>query len=153
MKKRLQKSATTVFRGCLHTFYKDRRPSEPPEELYTEELYATNEAFHWAGLIYLNRRVLGLPSTSLCVQENVRKVIRSLRSVRRGSNAESCLLFPMFNAGCEAQSEEDRAVFMDRLKEVEGFGMANVGQARHLMETVWATGRPWETLVNGEFIG
>jgi hypothetical protein len=43
---------------------------------------------------------------------------------------------------------------MDRLKAVEGWGMHNVCHARELMEEVWRTGKPWETLVTGdEFFG
>jgi hypothetical protein len=60
----------------------------------------------------------------------------------------------MFTAGCEAQTKQARDLFMDRLKAVEGWGMHNVSRARALMEEVWATGKPWETLVQGdEFFG
>jgi len=42
---------------------------------------------------------------------------------------------------------------MDRLKGVEEFGMSQVNKARTLMQKVWNTGKPWETLVSGEFVG
>ena len=153
LKKRLNASATSYYRGCTHT-----DPSAPPSpgkktQQDVEEIYATNEAYHWAGLIHLSRRVLALPSNDLEVQDSLQKVIHSLTRVRRGSSAESCLLFPMFTAGCEAQTKAERDLFMDRLKAVEGWGMENVLRARVLMEKVWNTGQPWETLVDGQFFG
>lgn len=151
LKKRLNASANTVFRGCVHS---DNRSQSGPRDVNdAAEIYAANEAYHWAGLIHLSRRVLALPSSDPEVQKQVQNVIGSLERVRRGSSAESCLLFPMFTAGCEALRVEQRALFMDRLKAVEGWGMAHVGRARQLMQTAWDTGKPWETLVNGEFFG
>lgn len=154
LKQRLKESATNYYRGCTH-----QDPSSPPSpgkktEQDIQEIYATNEAYHWAGHIHLSRRVLALPSTDPEVQDCVQMVIESLQKVRRGSSAESCLVFPMFTAGCEAQPGEARELFMDRLKAVEGWGMHNVRRARELMEEVWRTGKPWETLVTGdEFFG
>ncbi|KAF2767474.1 hypothetical protein EJ03DRAFT_329235 [Teratosphaeria nubilosa] len=151
--KRFKASATTVYRGCTHTDPSSSGTDNSKSEQDVEEICATNEAYHWAGLIHLLRRILGHPSSSREVQENVHKTIACLRQIRRGSSAESCLTFPMFSAGCEAQSEHDRKIFMDRLKEVEVWGMPHVRRARELMQIVWDTGRPWETLVNGEFFG
>ncbi|TKA25897.1 hypothetical protein B0A50_05652 [Salinomyces thailandicus] len=155
LKRRLEASATTVFRGCMHTAPVDdeHQSKESKVDQEVEEIYATNEAYHWAGLINLSRRVLGLPSTHPDVQHNVRRVLRSLEKIREGSTAEGCLLFPMFSAGCEAQTVEDRRLFMERLKAVEGWGMQHVGRASALMQSVWDTGRPWETMVDGEFLG
>lgn len=155
LKQRLKESATNYYRGCTH----HQDPASPPSpgeksEQDIQEIYATNEAYHWAGHIHLSRRVLALPSEHAEVQDCVRRVMASLQKVRRGSSAESCLLFPMFTAGCEALTQQARDLFMDRLKAVEGWGMHNVCRARALMEEVWATGRPWETLVQGdEFFG
>ncbi|EME80490.1 Serine/threonine protein kinase [Pseudocercospora fijiensis CIRAD86] len=152
LKKRLHASANTVFRGCMHTDT-NQPQSENNQDKDADEIYATNEAYHWAGLIHLSRRVLALPSSDPEVQKQVQNVLESLEKVRRGSTAESCLLFPMFTAGCEALQEDQRMLFMDRMEAVEGWGMAHVGRARQLMQTVWDTGKPWETLVDGEFFG
>jgi hypothetical protein len=153
LKKRFNASATTVYRGCLHTDLNSPYMDEAKAEPDANEICATNEAYHWAGLIHLSRRVLGLQPSAPEVQENVRKIVDALSQVRRGSSAESCLLFPMFTAGCEAQDLEDRRVVMERMKAVEGWGMPHVGRARELMQIVWDTGAPWETLVHGEFFG
>ncbi|KAK5129247.1 hypothetical protein LTR08_003712 [Meristemomyces frigidus] len=153
LQRRLNASATTVYRGCSHTDPNSPLITEHKSEQDVDEIFATNEAYHWAGLIHLSRRVLGCASAASEVQESVQRVISCLQRVRRGSTAESCLLFPMFSAGCEALTEADRLLFMDRLQAVEGWGMQHVGRARALMQRVWDTERPWETLVCGEFLG
>ncbi|KAG9242974.1 fungal-specific transcription factor domain-containing protein [Calycina marina] len=117
------------------------------------EMVATNEAFHWAGLVHLHRRIYGKPSNHPDVQEAVREIFGALYKVRRGSSAEACLLFPMFTAGCDTKDEKQRADILERIKDVERFGMTQVRRARKLMERTWETGRPWETLVVGDFLG
>ncbi|TVY89642.1 hypothetical protein LAWI1_G003595 [Lachnellula willkommii] len=117
------------------------------------EMAATNEAFHWAGLVHLHRRILGKPSTHSDVQNAVREIHGALYKVRRGSSATACLLFPIFTAGCDTQDEKQRVDILERLKGVERFGMTQVHKARTLMERAWETGKPWETLVAGEFFG
>jgi hypothetical protein len=117
------------------------------------EMAATNEAFHWAALVHLHRRVLGKPSTHPDVQNAVREIFGALFKVRKGSSAEACLLFPMFTAGCDSQDEKQRADVLERIKAVERYGMTQVHKARTLMEKAWETGKPWETFVAGEFVG
>ena len=114
---------------------------------------ATNKAFHWAGHVHIHRRILGKPSSHPDVRNAVREIFGALYKVRRGSNAEGCLLFPMFTAGCETQDMNQRADILERMKGVERSGMTQVHKARTLMERVWETGKPWETLVAGEFFG
>jgi hypothetical protein len=87
------------------------------------EMTATNEAFHWAGLVHLHRRILGKPSTHGDVQIAVREIFGALYKVRRGSSAEACLLFPMFTAGCDTQDERQRSDILERIKGVERIGM------------------------------
>jgi hypothetical protein len=90
------------------------------------EIHATNEMFHWGGLVHLYRRVLGKPASDPYVQGAIREIVELLYKVRRGSSAEACLLFPMFVAGCDAQDAGQREKIMDRLRGVEGFGMTQV---------------------------
>ncbi|ELR03944.1 hypothetical protein VC83_09022 [Pseudogymnoascus destructans] len=126
------------------------------EEAYqwdSREMAATNEAYHWAGLIHLHRRVLGKPSTDKDVQTAVREIVNLLHRVRKASAAEACLLFPMFSAGCDAQDAEERSFIMERMRNVEGIGMSQVRKARNLIQNVWDTGKPWEMLASGEFVG
>lgn len=101
-------------------------PSNQDTAWDATEIYATNEMFHWGGLVHLYRRVLGKPASDPCVQNAIREIVELLYKVRRGSSAEACLLFPMFVAGCDAQDQGQKEKIMDRLKGVEGFGMTQV---------------------------
>ncbi|KAG9554217.1 hypothetical protein KCU71_g6674, partial [Aureobasidium melanogenum] len=152
LKQELSHSRHHVQRGCRHSLDEDEKSSERTR-LELQEMVSVNESFHLAGLIHLNRRVLGKPSTDPEIQQSVKLVLKALKDVRRGGTAESSLLFPMFTAGCDAHDPEDREMILERLKLVEGLGMTYVRNARHLMEKSWDTGRPWEVLVAGEFLG
>lgn len=79
------------------------------------ELAATNEAFHWAGLIHLYRRILGRPSEDADVQFAVDEIISCFSRIRRGGSAEACSLFPIFTAGCDAKDEAQRTFVLERL--------------------------------------
>ncbi|KAE8866000.1 hypothetical protein PTNB29_03147 [Pyrenophora teres f. teres] len=139
-----------IRKGCNH---RSSTSSESEGVWDASEIYATNELFHWAGLIHLYRRILGKPAMDAEVQHAVREIIGLLYKVRRGSTAEACLIFPMFAAGCDAQDEGQREKILDRLKGVEGFGLNHVPKISNLMKSVWETGKPWESLVSDEFFG
>ncbi|EKG14629.1 hypothetical protein MPH_08102 [Macrophomina phaseolina MS6] len=147
-----------VYKGCTHGDRSASVNDTPPEDVREpawgeNEIYATNEAFHWAGLVHLLRRVLGRPSADPEVQNAVREIFNTLERVRPDGSAGACLLFPMFTAGCDALEPEQRERLLERLNAVEGFGMSQVQRARELVERVWRTGRPWECEVRGEFFG
>ena len=90
------------------------------------EMHATNEAFHYAGLVHLHRRVLGKPSGDPDVQNAVMHILKCLEKVKRGGNAEACLLFPIFTAGCDSSDEAARRQLLDRVITVESNGMTQV---------------------------
>jgi hypothetical protein len=124
-----------IRKGCRHSSCSSTSSSSAPSSNALSqsdgawdatEIYATNELFHWAGLIHLYRRVLGKPALDPEVQYAVREIIELLYKIRRGSSAEACLLFPMFAAGCDAQDAGQREKILDRLKSVEGFGLNQV---------------------------
>lgn len=143
------------------------------------ELMATNEAFHWAGLVHIYRRILGRQSEDEDVQTAVAKTIACFDNIRRGGTAEQCMLFPMFTAGCDAREESQRTFLLERFEAGKAHGMTQVSRplskgipgaprgpsspygpnkkqvrkARKLMMKVWETGQPWETLLSTEFIG
>ena len=164
----LNAARTHVHKPCPH-----RSDSDTEAGWDGLEMVATNEAFHWAGLVHLNRRILNKEREDPEVQNAVREIVGALYKVRKGGTAEACLLFPMFTAGVEATEERVRARILERVKGVEEFGMTQVSilinltlgyapliyvyiqvhKARTLMETTWETGKPWETLVQGEFFG
>lgn len=118
-----------------------------------DQMAATNEAYHWAALIHLHKRVLGLSPTHEDVQASVGKIISCLDRIEHGGTAETCLLFPIFTAGCELTDESARETILARVRTIEATGMTQVSDARKLMEKVWQEGQPWETLLSTEFIG
>lgn len=132
-----------------------------------DETLATNEAFHWAGLIHIHRRILLKKSSDSSVQLPVAKIMELLTRIKKGGAAEGCLLFPIFTAGCEIGIEKDgdeglseqerrwRSELLERMKWLESGGMAQMGRARRLMERVWVEGcgRSWVEIVEGDFFG
>ncbi|MCJ1474671.1 hypothetical protein MMC13_003331 [Lambiella insularis] len=149
LKTQLRATRNLSHTGCPHR----EAISDTEKGWDAVEMVATNDAFHWAGLIHLNRRVLGKTSDDVEVQASVREIVGSLYKVRKGGTAEACLLFPMFTAGCDAKENSQRNIILERMKSVEATGMTQIRKARKIMEMVWATGKPWESLVHGEFLG
>jgi hypothetical protein len=139
-----------IRKGCNH---RSDAATESEGAWDATEIFATNELFHWAGLIHLYRRVLGKPASDIEVQHAVSEIVGLLYKIRRGSTAEACIIFPMFAAGCDSEDQVQRDTIMERLKSVEGFGMTNTPKVATLLQTVWDTGKPWESLVSGEFFG
>lgn len=121
LKADLQDARLHTYRGCPH-----KHGDDIEDAWDASEMVATNEAFHWAGLIHLDRRVFGKPSTDTEIQLAVGKIVESLEKVRKGSTAEACLLFPMFTAGCHAVGEGRRRRILERLRSVELSGMTQV---------------------------
>jgi len=148
LKKELEEGRNHQFRGCPH-----RRSSSQFDISCDLVLASTNDAFHHAGLIHLNRRILGKPTNNLEVQHSVKEIVASLSKVRKGGTAEACLLFPMFTAGCDAHEEMQRRIVLERVRSVERSGMVQVKRARQLIERVWETGMAWETLAQDQFLG
>jgi len=148
----LNRSLSRIAESCTHNRYANEEQSleNQGDKL---EMDAVNNAFHWAGLIHLHRRLLGKPSGNDDVQNAVSQIMSALCHVRRGSRSEACMLFPMFTAGCSALDERLKADLLERIKGVERAGSAQTRKARALMERVWETGLPWEFLVTDEFPG
>ena len=145
----LTESLSRPARPCTHL----QSSGEAAYHWDSLEMSATNEAFHYAGLVHLHRRILGKNSHHSDVQSAVSEIFGALYKVRKGSSAEACLLFPMFTAGCDCYDDKQRAIILERITSIERTGMTQIHQARKLMERAWETGKPWETLAAGEFFG
>ncbi|MCJ1469016.1 hypothetical protein MMC07_007648 [Pseudocyphellaria aurata] len=122
LKRDLWDSRTHRYSGCPHR----HAGNEIADGWDSLEMVATNDAFHWAGQIHLNRRVLGMNSSDPEVQLAVREIVGALFKVRKGGTAEACLLFPMFTAGCDAQEPAQRDKILERVRSVEESGMTHV---------------------------
>ncbi|TLS27644.1 hypothetical protein PpBr36_05218 [Pyricularia pennisetigena] len=117
------------------------------------EISAVNRAYHHAGSVHLQRRVLGKPTTHPDVRGPIGEIVRCLDEISRGGTAETSMLFPLFTVGCETEDENQRRIVLDRMSCIERTGMEQNRRARELMERVWRTGQPWESLLTTEFIG
>lgn len=118
------------------------------------EMVALNEAYHWAGLVHLHRRVLGKPAGHEDVQAAVLKIHECIDCVPLGGSAEASLLFPLFTAACETLADEPRrARVRERLGSMARSGFLQIVRAKELVEKVWESGRSWDEMVTTEFIG
>ncbi|WDK14016.1 C6 zinc finger domain-containing protein [Colletotrichum graminicola] len=119
--------------------YSMNEPSLPCKHIQSvgagdrQAMVLMNEAFHWAGLIHLHRRVLSKPSGHADVQEAVRSIIVCLESIQPGGSAETGFLFPMFTAGCNALHEDQRSKILERFKSVETNGMTQARVLLHIL--------------------
>ncbi|CAN8098977.1 unnamed protein product [Discula destructiva] len=138
------------------------RPPQPCKHLHASGnvarweqrgIAALNEAYHWAIMVHLHRRVLGRPSGHEDVQAAVLKIHACLALVPLGSDAEASMLFPLFTAACETVGEELRARVRDRLDSIRRTGFLQVEKARALIEKVWTTGQSCDVHLTTEFIG
>lgn len=145
----LRAARPTTFRECAYNKYADYHSAG----VGALEMVAVNDSFHWAGLIHIYRRILGKQSHDEEVQIAVREILSALDKIRIGGSAENGMIFPIFTAGCEANVPNDRAKLFQRLMNVEANGLTQVHRARKLMQKVWSTHQPWESLVAGEFCG
>ena len=120
----LARARSQKYTVCPH------RQSSTEQDMAWEnvEMAALNEAFHWAGMVHLNRRVLCLPQESEEVQGAVREIVGTIYKVRKGGSAEACLIFPLFTAGCEARENTQRELILSRIKSVEESGMTQVSR-------------------------
>lgn len=162
LKKDLESSRKHEHRQCHHhspVLSKATLTYAPPPNQTdlsvkeAEESLATNDAFHWAGLVHLLRRVYNTPRSDPQVQSAVDCIMKALNTLRQLGSAEACSLFPIFTAGVETEDKLHRAEILSRLKGAEGLGMCQVNRARKIMEESLRTNAGWETLVNGDFFG
>ena len=98
-----------------------------------DEIRSTNLLYHWAGVIQVHRRVLNSAPESAQVRIAVGAVLAQLETIRAGSPAEACLLFPIFTAGCETSDPEEQMRFKRKIGDIEGFGMKQVSSFLPLM--------------------
>lgn len=93
------------------------------------EMDSASEAFHWAGIVCLRRRILRKPSTDDQVQDGVQRIWECIQHIRREKEADTACVFPLFIAGCETEDTAQRRLILARLKSAEKSGMK---QVRHI---------------------
>ncbi|KAL4751443.1 hypothetical protein BDW72DRAFT_192985 [Aspergillus terricola var. indicus] len=74
----------------------------------------------------------------------IASLLKRLKTHPIDKNCEfSALTFPLFIAGCETHSEEDRELIWDMLSVVEAnFGIGNVKRAKEVLRIVWSSCSP-----------
>ncbi|KAJ5824942.1 hypothetical protein N7447_007282 [Penicillium robsamsonii] len=117
------------------------------------DMIAIEEAFRFAGILHLHRRILGSPPDSLPVKKALRKLIDALGRMRPGAATEVCSLFPLFTAGCESRDSVQKEKILDRFFVLESSGMKQIQNARQLMQHCWDKDLPWIALASGQFLG
>jgi Fungal specific transcription factor domain len=119
----LRESSQLRVTTCPHEALNSPRPLEAPHSTDLKELMSVNVIYHWAGIIQLHRRVLNTPQDSEEVIFAIDKVLELLGTMRAGSPAEACMLFPIFSAGCEARDNERIGAFRRRTGDISRLGM------------------------------
>ncbi|CAG8077128.1 unnamed protein product [Penicillium olsonii] len=119
----------------------------------SSDMMAIEEAFRFAGLLHLHRRVLGSSPDSFPVKEVLRKLVDALGRMRPGAATEVCSLFPLFTAGCESKDPTQRSKLLDRFLVLERSGMKQIQNARQLVQCCWERKLPWVALAGGQFLG
>ncbi|KAJ6783604.1 hypothetical protein PWT90_05280 [Aphanocladium album] len=117
------------------------------------EMDAASQAFHWAGIVCLRRRILRKNSGDEEVQDGVQRIWECIQHIRREKEADTACVFPLFVAGCETNEVAQRKLILARFKSAETSGMKQVKRARKLMEASWRGEQPWFDLLQDEFIG
>ncbi|KAJ3496481.1 hypothetical protein NLG97_g2628 [Lecanicillium saksenae] len=144
---RFKESMTRPVKVCRHL----RRNKIEMRSL--TEMDAASQAFHWAGIVCLRRRILGRDSGDEEVQDGVQRIWECIQHIRREKEADTACVFPLFIAGCETNEVAQRKMILARLKSAEKSGMRQVKRARKLMEASWREEQPWFDLLQDEFLG
>jgi hypothetical protein len=141
------KDRTALLRNVAAGFalLKARLDSILPRRAFTSATAASSSSYHVAlfrvfvltGHLYLRQSVLRSNSTAIESQLLVSQLIEASRFIV-GTPAESALLFPLFVAGVDAATAEDRVGVSELLDGLwVSCGIKNIRTARALMEEVW----------------
>jgi Fungal specific transcription factor domain len=105
-----------------------------------EELRDTHPAFVHTALLHLHRRVQLLPKSHPKVRNDVTNILRVVQNVRPFSPANVLLIWPLFSAGCETDSAEERAIVDERMSIMQSLGMGNFTRGREALTRFWGSG-------------
>ncbi|PLB53356.1 hypothetical protein P170DRAFT_380002 [Aspergillus steynii IBT 23096] len=141
----IEQKAEELKRSIL---YMIRRDTElglkfPDQALITPEttfqFQACNTAYQYSGLIYLYRRVQGLPTSSNEVQGCVREILNAVSSILPVTTLSPWILLttPIYTAGCEAMAQ-DRNLVKEILQDLyHALHIRNIMRALGLLEKRW----------------
>ncbi len=125
LENRFKESMTKPVKVCHHL-----RKNKIDMRSLTE-MDAASQSFHWAGIVYLRRRILCKGSGDEEVQDGVQRIWECIQHIRREKEADTACLFPLFIAGCETNEDAQRKLILARLKSAEKSGMKQVRTTRN----------------------
>ncbi|KAH8431964.1 fungal specific transcription factor domain-containing protein [Aspergillus melleus] len=123
------------------------------QDSMSTDIVAMDQAFRYAGLVHLQRRVLGASPSSPALNNALEELMNCLTLIQSGSPVEVGAVFPLFTAGCECRDLEQRTEIQARFELLESTGLKQIQNARALMQKCWKEDRLWIALAQGEFLG
>ncbi|KAK1138374.1 hypothetical protein N8T08_002657 [Aspergillus melleus] len=104
------------------------------QDSMSTDIVAMDQAFRYAGLVHLQRRVLGASPSSPALNNALEELMKSLSLIQSGSPVE-------------------RTEIQARFELLESTGLKQIQNARALMQKCWKEDRSWIALAQGEFLG
>lgn len=105
-----------------------------------QDMELTHQAFIYASLLHLYRRVADLPKEHVKPAYAVYQIVDTVQRLPPGSVANILILWPVFTAGCETDNLVQRNFIKERMRSIEAFGMGNVSSAIDAMTAYWNSG-------------
>ncbi|KAF2138881.1 uncharacterized protein K452DRAFT_311332 [Aplosporella prunicola CBS 121167] len=124
---------------CLSNMFASE-PTSCLEKGCTEESRSTHQAFIYAALLYLHRRIQLLPKDHPVVREDIAGVINAVEEIKSFSTANILILWPLFSAGCDTDDPWERSFIQTRMDNMRTLGMGNFTRAKELMHQYWNSG-------------
>ncbi|KAI9675703.1 MAG: hypothetical protein M1817_001070 [Caeruleum heppii] len=113
-------------------------PDNPAEDSRLHSILSNAEAYKQSAFVSLFRSVHGYPRKAPKVQHHAKQALQACLRVIIFAGPMSMLLWPLFNAACEAVEEVDRNVARTVIRHLENRqGMQNIVNAWEVMEEVW----------------
>lgn len=119
------------------------RPSfaqNPLNMTLAKDMENTHQAFIYASLLHLYRRVEQLPKNHIKPAHATYQIVGALQRIRPDSVANILVLWPVFTAGCETDDPSQRRILQERMQSMAAFGMGNVNSALQAMTKYWDAG-------------
>jgi hypothetical protein len=118
----------------------DAATSSPHDSMLQTELECCHSMYIHATLLCLYRRVDQLPKSHPKVQLEVEYMIHTVQKIDKYSRTNIQLLWPLLTAGCEAATDAQRSVFVDRMTAMSAHGHGSYRTVLSFMREYWETG-------------
>ena len=105
-----------------------------------DDFYLCNEVWHHMALIYIHRHISSIPTSSVAIQNSVRKILQCTESITAtaGLTPLVVLTTPLFVAGCEALGDDRDRIRAALLNMFELLHIPNVYRSLEVLESFWS---------------